>query len=748
MTTLFTKESRDSSGQQLVWSDTILGAVFYDTTGEAWDKQASLASWYTERLLPHDTFYQGLAADRWVLEGGGISKTCTVSGGALFNIDADEGSLYISSEGLWSLSGNFKLVLGVNQSTYYDEYRSATSFGFNACFGSEYNIRAALVTNYEDVTAGAQMLYTDGGDPRYFGWSAASESIGSGKSYSSLIMERVGDTVSCKAGSTLLGTISGTHWEKDCYIKIGVECSEINSFYTMADYFTVESGTLATGPALFSSPFRGVSLGFPTRSLVVADAEGVSIIEYPTMSLWARMRAGSSFSIPEGPSSVAAAGGRVYCVSDSGLRVIDFTTDTTWRYAGSLRYESTNKLCARNARMTYHTPSATGGLLSDAVSGVSARAISGTPFVGVATASGVNVIIDGATVKYGIGGEIPTSAVHITEDGGLFWGGTNANNEGDLSYYSNVALLTTATGTSFARTGYFDSGAGTFTLTSERFNQISSDFDGTVSHLALAHPGGIDVLLYPPTENPRVETFSISIPDNTIEDPGFSNLLGVSWRAVRSRSQPVATVTRESSWSTLGTYSLKLAPGNPNITNYYTSPGDYTGVYQRVDLTNIERLYFDVKLVGGEIGTDGECSYQVRVGADVLASFDEPSHDEVVIKLSESIDVSEYTGLRDFLILVVVNGGTVLTVPRYCLFDNFRVQDHPSGYAVLGGTDPSVLAVGLQVTPTSKKVSYVKADGYGVVDLTDLTSDFFIPAAATLKIPSLSGGVFIEYDDS
>lgn len=745
---LYTKDTLDVNGMRLLWGDYVSTAVFYDSSTESWDRADGSSSWFTERLLPHDEFYGPMHSDRWVVEGASAGRTCTVSGGAQFSISSSEGSIYLSSEGLWELSGDFRISVGVNTGTYYDEYRSATSFGINACFGGEYSVRCAIATGYGDASASYQMLYADGGDPRFFGWSSVAPPVLYGVSADTLTISREGSTITAFAGPHTLGTVSGTEWSGECFIKIGAESAEINTFAVMADYFTVESGTLSAGPGMFDSDVRGPSSDFPSTALLLADASGVSVVNYEDVSLWARLRIGENKALSESPRKISAADGQIYFAMSDGVVVLDFVHDVVRKYSGALRYESLGNIASRNAHLYFGDPSSTHGLLSDSVNDIHARTISGETFVGIATEAGLNVLTSSGTLLSCSSVSAPTTAVHIAADGGLFFGSTDSDGQGQLSYLSNVLTLTTITGTSFSRTGYFDKNTDGFTLSSSSFTHIASGSDGLSTHVAVSHPSGIDVLLYPPSQSPRVEVFSVPVPGNPIADPGFSKQLGVSWKYVRSRVQPVATTSIDGSWSTVGTSSLRLYPGNPNITDYYTVPGDYTGVYQRVDLTGVSRIYFDLHMVAPVSSLyTGQCRYEVWVGSSVAASYNEPATG-VVTRLSESIDVSAYTGSHDILILVVVVGSSLLVLDRFAYFDNFRTQDYSAQFSVLGGTDPAVLGTDLIFQDAVGKISYYKSDGYGAFDLWDRTSDFFLPATSALNLQAMAGGLRARYGSS
>ena len=728
--TIYDSSFVDSNGNKLVWSDNISQVLFYDASTESWDRYGgSSSTWYTELSLPNDDFYSGVNSSKWGLVGASSLKTISVNDKALFSIDRDSGNLYLSSSGLWSLTGDFDIRLGLNINDYYDEYWSAVSFGLNVSSSDGLdNVRVAVVRNYDMTSKGFQPLYTEGGSPLYFGWSSLGDSTDPG-GVEYLSIRRVGSSIRCYLNDTQVGsTLTGSRWAEPLHVGIGSESPEINTFRMSASFFNVVSGTV-TPSSQFTSPFRGPVGQFPEKSYLIVDELGLSIVDSSSETLWMRFRSGTNRAFNGLNTKVEALNGRVYYTSSAGFYIIDFVEDRVYKYTGTNLYRSSTKLALRNSTIAFGSPQTVPSLLSDSVVGVKAKNIGGSEFVAVATTSGINVIIDRITVKQNIEGHPPATAIHISDNNKLYWANYNSYNEGDLSYYNNISLLSSVSGTSFSRSGYVDSESSFYKLSSENVTSIHSTYTGSVEQVAVGTEAGINVFLYLPDADQTSASFGINVPVVPISDPTFSSYIGRTWKTTYNTFVPCGLSSRSTEWSTSGTSSLKLQIGNLGLATIYKD--DYSGVYQRVDLTGIDRLYFDVRLVGVQVDetTLGHCSYEVVVGSDVVASFAEPFRYADDTLIAESIDVSSYSGTYDFIVRVKANIDSPSQTERYAYFSNFRTGLSNSDYAILGGTDPVVSSVFITYSDSAKKVVYSTSQGYGSIDLVNNTSDFFIESA-------------------
>lgn len=719
----------DKNGNKVVWSNDVSQVLFYDASAESWDRTgAGTPTWYTELFLPNDDFYSGIESSKWSTVGASDTKTISISDKALFSIEGDSGSLYLSSQGLWSLTGDFDIRLGINIDDYYDEYWSAVSFGLNVSSSDgTNNVRVAVVRNYDLTSKKFQSLYTEDANPLYFGWTSLGAATDPG-GVQYLSIKRVGSSIRCYLNSTQIGsTITGSKWSEPVYVSIGSESPEINTFKMSASFFNVVSG-VTTPYTQFNSQFRGPEQEFPEKSLIITDSFGLSIVDYVEETLWMRFRSGENRAFNGLNTKIEALNGRVYYTSSDGFYIIDFIEDRVYKYKGTNLYRSSTKLALRNSIVSFDTPQSVPSLLSDNTVQVSAKNVGGSEFVVVATTSGINVIIDRETVKQNTEGHPPATSVYISDNNKLYWSNYNSYNEGDLSYYNNISLLSSVSGTAFSRSGYLDSESSFYRLSSENVTSIHSCYTGSVEQLVIGTAAGLDVFLYLPDAEQSSRSFGIVVPQNPIMDPLFSSYVGRTWKTVSNTFVPCGLASRSSEWSTNGNYSLKLQIGNSGLASIHA--GDYTGVYQRVDFTPIDRVYFDVRLVGVQVDetTLGHCSYEVVVDSDIVASFSEPFRYEDNTLVAESIDVSSYSGFHDFMIRVKSNIGSPSQTTRYAYFSNFRVGISSCDYNVLGGTDPVVSSVFITYSDSSKKVVYSTSHGYGSIDLVNNTSDFFIKA--------------------
>ena len=112
---------RDSYGNQLVYSDDISIAVYYDTSAESWDRADTTASWYKERTLPNDSFLFGLNSDIWsAFNYKGTTSSSFSTDGLTLSISKSESRGGLTSEGKWQLSGDFSVAIFVNITCYLD----------------------------------------------------------------------------------------------------------------------------------------------------------------------------------------------------------------------------------------------------------------------------------------------------------------------------------------------------------------------------------------------------------------------------------------------------------------------------------------------------------------------------------------------------------------------------------------------------------------------------------------------------
>jgi len=705
-TTLLDSSYRDSAGLQPLWSDNVGSVLFYDASSETWDRSGGgTASWFLERTLPNDLFYSELDSEKWSLSGTATTKAVSINDKASFSITSSEGSVYLTSDGLWSLTGDFNIRLGIVLDDYYDEYRSSVCFGLRADFGDGYNLKAAVARGYEADGFEFQALFTEGANPLYFGWSQLAISVISPSAkYVSLV--RVGNTVTCYVGSSPLGSVTGSVWASDVVVSIGSEVSQINTFTMSASYFTVVSGQLAV-PTVFDSIFRGASQAFPERSFLVLDDYGMSIMDYSDLSLWARFRVGDFRALTSISSKLAAINGRVYCVNETGMFVFDFIDDVVAKHSDGMLRESDVGLGLRNSGLVFTPIAATTPLVSDQVVDVSVKNLDGSEYIALATTSGINVVIDRVVVRENTEGSPPATAVHFSDNNALYWASFDSNNSGDLSYYNNIGLLATTTGTVFSRSGYYDSSTTPYALNSEHIYSIHTA-GANSDQIALGTDSGLSVLLFPP------DSFS-----------------------------PAGVLERSSDWSTSGTYSLKITPGNEGRV---TLPQDsYTGVFQRVNLTGVSQLYFDARFVGPTVTAVGVVSYEIVVGTQVIKTYIEPLEDEDKTLLAETIDVSSFTGTHSFIIRLRMESALLSSADRSAYFDNFRTFSGSYQFSQLGGADPLVGETFITFTDEAKKVVYSTSQGYGSVDLDDNTSDFYTSASGVVSGMVINSAEFVAY---
>jgi hypothetical protein len=363
--TLYDSTYLDTNGNQIVWDDDVRSVVFYDTSDEVWDRTGGgTSSWFLESSLPDGGFHTEIDSEVWAIDSSVDQYTISLDEKATFSINDSSGSLYLSSKGLWYLRGDFDVLLGIENADYFDEYRSATSFGLNISIGDVYNVRAAIVRNVNSTASKAQVFYTYNANPKYFGWTKLCDESSTKPSYFRIV--RTGGTISVYFGTVLMGSVSGAVWTDDAYIKIGAECPEINKYTMSALYFNVLSGELSESNT-FSSIYRGPNESFPEKALLLIDDVGLSIVDADSLTLWCRFVLGANNAFIDENSKISAINGKIYCATSSGLFVFDFVADKIRKYVGSSIYESVSGISSRNSYVIYQLTSSVSELMSDSL---------------------------------------------------------------------------------------------------------------------------------------------------------------------------------------------------------------------------------------------------------------------------------------------------------------------------------------------------------------------------------------------
>ena len=221
--TLFSTDSVDKDGRQLVLSDNIRDVYYYSATNETWDKEgAASQSWHRELYIPNDSFDTAvLSSDKWEESSSvsGAQRTFTHSNGLLsLGVEESEGSASISSDGKWRLSGDFDIRLYLDWDSYYNEYRSITHTFLRVGHDSANAVRVSFAFDGVDGYQ-FQSQVTEDRDPLFFDWqlngSVAAGTIANASNFTYLKITRENGLVktftSTGTADTQIGpTISGS----------------------------------------------------------------------------------------------------------------------------------------------------------------------------------------------------------------------------------------------------------------------------------------------------------------------------------------------------------------------------------------------------------------------------------------------------------------------------------------------------------------------------------------------------------
>lgn len=143
----------------------------------------------------------------------------------------------------------------------------------------------------------------------------------------------------------------------------------------------------------------------------------------------------------------------------------------------------------------------------------------------------------------------------------------------------------------------------------------------------------------------------------------FENVEEQGWTYNEVDPNNTLTGTTISEWKTEGENSYKLWKTRDNT----NATGDYCELYKNIDLTDIERLYFDARLFGNR--TMSQNTAQVYVSGDKLWEKEFGSFAEY---LGETIDVSSYTGTENLVFRLYLGGNLDSSENQAFYIDNLR----------------------------------------------------------------------------
>lgn len=716
-TTVKNTLSTDIYGNHLLGSDAINSVFYYDSSGEDWGSSVSGTSWYLEKSLPSDSFYdQGIDASRWGLFNYVGAVSGTQNNGMHLTVSGSNARGGISSEGLWSLSGDFDVRLYLDESSYYNEYRASSATGLTISIDESTKIRVSKYFDKENGRLGYARHSVNSYPLKFVGWSLDAFSSSAGEDETTCLRVKRKDGaikafVSDDAGFNVLGSdLDGPAWSGDAFVEIEVETEQFNTYRSSLSAFSV-SGTLAEART-FDSSARGGPNNFPAKALLVMDDEGLSVLDADDMYLWMRFNASEDSMLKDTSGRLSAAGGGIYYTTASGLLCFDFVNDKAINYRSGYKYETRTGLGLRNFNSRFYSAGASEFVRHDDVLDVSANYLGGAKYVAVATVSGLGLLVGDSDEKIDSTSSESIRRVYIDDFGGLYWNEYIEDSSQGKLYYNDD--ITSIPGDYFSYSGYYALDTPV-SVSSEYINAVSV-CSGDKNKVAVSYPHGLDYIY-----NGLNNSFGPSSINNPFLDYCFSRGLGVYWYKTSSAVFDVFDIAGISSWSTCGGSSIKLGLCSEGLVYV----GNYAGFRQRVDLTGVDNVYFDVKSVLGASDTSyNYLDLHLYIGTDLVYSRSDIDGQGVFKNIR--VDVSSYSDFYYFEFRVVSKyDGSVETGNYFCV-DNIRTYVGSFDHYILPLSNHNIIEARIVQLPVGDKLFFVAAEGYGSIDLDTKTLDYFV----------------------
>jgi hypothetical protein len=729
--------SIDISGKQLLWGDAVKCVHYYSTSGEAWSRARTSTTWYNELTLPTDNFYGStLDGDKWSFFNyrGTISGSVDDKLRLFINEKTARGG--VTSNGKWKLSGDFDVRVYLDESSYYNEYRGESATGLTISIDDSNKVRTAKYFDGDSIGYTQHYIYNI--PLKYYTWfdnGGLNTSVGE-DSVTCVRVVRSGSTinsyVSDGSGFVSVGSgLSGSVWSLPADVEIEVETEQYNSYGTDILGIVV-SGTI-TPSVEFSSTFRGAQKEFPENSLMLVDSDGLSIINEDDRTLWMRFIKDDSFFFTDSDTSISAVNGKVFMTSASGLRCFDFVKDKAYQYVDGVVLESVDGLASRNFKTTWTQVGTNSFLTNNNVLDVSAKYYDGHEYVFAATASGIGVVIDGCIEK--TGPAVRTQLVRVSDGGNLFWNEYSVDSSiGNLSYRESISNLLSLPGDTFACSGYYDTSTSPVSLSSVDLNDVYIS-DSSFGCFVSSNIFGIDFV----NDFDRITYGPVNV-INPVLDPSFESGLGMYWKLIPPTSLfPIFDVRTTSEWYTVGGSSLRMS----SLSLGYTAVGYYGGVYQEIDFGGVDKIYFDLKIIGNS--TNNYSDLVVMIDSTAVATFSDISGS--CTKLNYCIDVSSYTSTHTlyFMIKSKYEGLCSLNASVFYI-DNIRSVLVTPDYPIIPTTAHEVLEA-LLIYGADKKIFFSTRDGFGAIDLDTNTLDFFTEVVGIVPLTSVVTAEYTEVLD-
>jgi hypothetical protein len=354
---LYTYTYLDGNGNQVLQSNKVNSVCYYSTEGESWDRYGGYkASWYKEIDYPNDDFVgPNLSGNIWDYFSFRGTVSGVVDDGLHLSVSGTDSRGGVSSDGLWSLEGDFDVMVFLDDSSYYNEFRGTSAVGMSVSVSDSYRYRISKFFDGENIIHKTQKV--EDRNLKYYGWfdSGDTDDI-SGSGSTCFRIRRSGDVIRSYVGvggefKELGECVSGTGWLGDAYVELELETDQQNTLRSTFSGFTC-SGTIVPS-GVFYSQYRGPDREFPVGAIILSDDYGMSIVDDSDMSLWMRFKYGADLFNSSNSPSISASNGRVYFTTSSGLHCIDFVEDKLKKYTKDYTAVSYSNITSRNVVLSY-----------------------------------------------------------------------------------------------------------------------------------------------------------------------------------------------------------------------------------------------------------------------------------------------------------------------------------------------------------------------------------------------------------
>lgn len=700
----------DPTGRQLLYGTSVKDVYHYHPyTHSGWESAPEL-SWYTDVHMPNDSFIDTYNFDnKWEFFTDFDHSSFVVGSGIAFTISGSKDRCGVSSEGKWSVDGDFEITLYIDGGLYYNEYRSSASIGLVLSKDDSNKVKVSRYFDVDSVVLGYGVHTVSGLPLRYIGWTEYSlTEYPAVSDVESLRVVRTDGALRIDAGNkfgytTLVSGMDASFIGDSVYVSIEAETDQYNVFRAGVAGLAV-SGTVTPSSIDMSDSFRGSAQPLPTNVLIVADDAGLSFINSDDSNLWRRLHNTANFSFTSVSGSISASDSIVCSVTSSGCSIIDFSNDSiklythdgVWAKDGAISIASANTFSSFDAMDRPFIRSSVVRCAKSAYYG-------GNPYVSVGTENGLSVFSNGTSVGYTTtSGDV--RALALSNNGSLWWHEYNEQSGEGVLYYKND--FSSVLGVDFSADGSFNK-SFVDGISSNEINDIDSKDGFTV----VGHPYGLDII-----GGPYIRRLGYTGSQEKIADGYFAEHLGTYWEAVYSEASRNYFAKRDMHWSGTG-YCARLGFTG----SLYILSGAMLYITQDVDVTNISTIYFDVHVYNDSSYYAPYTIYAALDGS-IEYSLDVTPHTSTFS--AQSLDVSSYSGVVS-LRLGLMSYSTNLPFSGVSVGFS-AVTTMPVEYTdtVLSSNKP-VTACKIVGDYGALKATYLTDDGYGIIDMHEYTEDFF-----------------------